>query len=56
MLTETSLAYHEVRLIIASILWNFDIELENKEMDWLDQKWYGFFEKNKLRVKMTPAA
>ncbi|KAL0768981.1 hypothetical protein CaCOL14_008289 [Colletotrichum acutatum] len=51
-----SLAYHEVRLIIASILWNFDVELENTEVDWLEQKWYGFFEKNPLRVKMTPAA
>lgn len=36
----SSLAYHEMRLIISSILFEFDISLVDNEDNWLDQKNY----------------
>lgn len=33
-----SLAYFEIRLIFARMLWNFDFELMEESRDWTDQK------------------
>lgn len=49
-----SLAYHEMRLIMASILWNFDLELSPECTDWFNQKAYIIWEKNDLMVKVKP--
>ncbi|KAF9637455.1 putative cytochrome p450 protein [Lasiodiplodia theobromae] len=49
-----NLAYVEMRLILASILWNFDMELVSGQENWIDQKIYLVWEKHPLMVKLTP--
>jgi cytochrome P450 len=50
-----NLAYHEIRLILAKLIWNFDFELVDKEENWLDQRVLLLWEKKPLvvRVKET---
>lgn len=43
-----------MRLILASILWNFDMELVSGQENWIDQKIYLVWEKHPLMVKLTP--
>ena len=50
-----SLAYHEMRLILAAVLWHFDIDLVDKEEVWTNQKNYELWEKKPLFVNLTPA-
>ena len=52
---QNSLAYAEMRLILAKMVWNFDMELLTKG-DWADQKVYILYQKTPLRVKLTPRA
>ncbi|KUJ15044.1 cytochrome P450 [Mollisia scopiformis] len=47
-----NLAYAEMRLILSKLLFNFDLELADKERDWLDQKTYSLWEKQELNVKL----
>ncbi|KAF2656827.1 cytochrome P450 [Lophiostoma macrostomum CBS 122681] len=48
-----NLAYAEMRLILAKICWNFDVELdEERSGDWFDQKIFGLWEKKPLWVKL----
>ncbi|KAF4534596.1 Cytochrome p450 protein [Lasiodiplodia theobromae] len=51
-----NLAYHEMRLILAKTLWNFDLELcPESRGTWTEQKmWWGLWEKNPLMVRATP--
>lgn len=50
-----SLAYAEMRLIVAKLLFNFDLELVDKETDWLEgQKVFTLWEKPALMVKLHP--
>ena len=49
-----SLAYFEMRLILAHVLWNFDLELAPKSEDWADQKVYAIWDKPELYVKLKP--
>ncbi|PVI01258.1 cytochrome P450 [Periconia macrospinosa] len=46
-----NLAYHEMRLIMASILWHFDMELCPESDGWINQKTYTLYEKPDLWVK-----
>ncbi|KAI6244582.1 Trichothecene C-4 hydroxylase [Erysiphe necator] len=48
------MATAEMRLIIAHVLWNFDMELELDSLNWIDQKVYALWEKNPLNVKLYP--
>ncbi|KAH8744497.1 cytochrome P450 [Diaporthe sp. PMI_573] len=50
-----NLAYHEMRLILSKILWNFDLELSPQSDKWRDQKCYLLWEKPELVVKMKLA-
>jgi hypothetical protein len=43
-----------MRLILASVLWNFDLELEDKGNDWQNQRTYGVWEKPPLYVLVNP--
>jgi hypothetical protein len=44
-----------MRLIIARLIWNFDIELADKDRDWFqDQKVFFLWEKRPLMMKLTP--
>jgi hypothetical protein len=43
-----------MRLVIAKILWNFDLSLEEESRNWLKQKVYLIWAKPPLMVKLTP--
>ncbi|KAK8199757.1 cytochrome P450 [Phyllosticta capitalensis] len=49
-----NLAYHEMRLIAANILWRFDFDLQEESKDWANQKVYTLWEKPKLMCKVVP--
>ncbi len=53
-LTNNSLAYAEMRLILAKILFNFDLELADPNLKWMDQKVYTLWSKPELNVYLTP--
>ncbi|GME32740.1 Cytochrome P450 [Neofusicoccum parvum] len=46
-----NLAYHEMRMIMAQMLWNFDLELCPQSAEWTDQKCWTLWEKPPLWVK-----
>lgn len=50
---ECSLAYAEMRLIFARLLWTYDIELMPESENWNDQKIFALWEKKELKVKLT---
>jgi hypothetical protein len=50
-----SLAYAEMRLIAAKLLWSFDMTLEESSAGWEIQKSFNLWEKNPLMVKLSPA-
>ncbi|KAK1455790.1 averantin oxidoreductase [Colletotrichum melonis] len=47
-----NLTYHEMRLILAIVLWKFDIELADKNSNWIDQKSFGIWKKSPLGVHL----
>ncbi|KAF4555864.1 Cytochrome P450-like protein 83 [Elsinoe fawcettii] len=50
-----NLAYHESRLLLASVLLNFDLELDPRSYNWHgDQMVYNLWEKVPLWVKLRP--
>lgn len=50
----SSLAYAESKLILARILYNFDMELVDPDEDWMDQKAFFIWTKPPLNVYLTP--
>ncbi|KAF3018527.1 hypothetical protein E8E14_011795 [Neopestalotiopsis sp. 37M] len=48
-----NLAYVEMKVIIARLLWHFDLQSAADE-DWLDQKVYMVWEKAPLWIKLVP--
>lgn len=53
-LTGNSLAYHEMRLILSSVMLHFDLELCDEEEEWTNQENYILWHKSPLMVKLTP--
>lgn len=49
-----NLAFAEMRLILARVLWNFDLELCNESANWSEQKIYTLWEKPALMCKLRP--
>jgi cytochrome P450 len=50
-----NLAYAEMRLILAKVLFNFDLELVDKDGDWMEgQKVFTLWEKPSLMVTLHP--
>ncbi|KAH8702970.1 cytochrome P450 monooxygenase-like protein [Phaeosphaeriaceae sp. PMI808] len=50
-----SLAYAEMRLVFAKMLFTFDLELVDKEFQWLEaQKLFTLWEKPNLMIRLTP--
>ncbi|KAF2103452.1 cytochrome P450 [Rhizodiscina lignyota] len=49
-----NLAYFEMRLLMAMLLWNFDMELLPESEDWIDHPIYLLWEKPQLMVRLTP--
>jgi len=52
ILTAYSLAYHELRLIMATVLYHFDLELCPESEGWEDQQTYILWEKKPLICKL----
>ena len=48
------MAYHEMRLIIAKVLYNFDLELGEESHDWRDQPTYILWQKKPLMCNLRP--
>ncbi|KAI8937337.1 hypothetical protein NX059_006543 [Plenodomus lindquistii] len=48
-----NMAYHEMRLLIAKVLYNFDLELCPESKDWSDQRTFILWEKKPLMCKLT---
>lgn len=46
------MAYHEMRLIITKVLFNFDMELCPESETWADQKTFLLWEKHPLMVRL----
>ncbi|KAL8413125.1 hypothetical protein RB596_009612 [Gaeumannomyces avenae] len=51
-----NLAYSEMRLILARLLYSFDLELVDKDKDWFDQKTFVLRDKPALNVYLTPVS
>jgi cytochrome P450 len=50
-----SLAWAEIRLVLAKLLWNFDLELvDNSDDWWLQQDTFIVWKRNPLIVKLYP--
>lgn len=43
-----------MRLILARMIWNFDMELAPESRGWIDQLSFLVWDKPALRVKLTP--
>lgn len=53
--TLSSLALAEMRLILARIIWDFDLTLNQNSKDWLDNmETYILWQKNPLHVHFMP--
>ena len=51
-----SLAYAEMLLILARIIFSFDMQIADQSSNWLDnQKNFNFWEKPSLRVHLAAA-
>ncbi|KAK2008307.1 cytochrome P450 [Colletotrichum eremochloae] len=48
------MAYVEMRMIMAKMLWNFDLKLCDENEDWLDQPVFLVFKKRPLMVQVRP--
>lgn len=53
-LHHNSLAYAEMRLILARIIFNFDMKLADEKQNWLNQPIYVLWKKHPLMVHLTP--
>ncbi|KAK2771085.1 trichothecene c-15 hydroxylase [Colletotrichum kahawae] len=50
-----NLAYVEMRMFLARVIWNFDIELAAQSMDWLQKgRSFSVWAKHPLMVHLTP--
>ncbi|KAJ5201013.1 Cytochrome P450 [Penicillium cf. viridicatum] len=49
-----NLAYFEMRLILARMIFNFDMELDQPEEDWVDHGCFFLWEKPELMIKLKP--
>ncbi|KAF1348965.1 cytochrome P450 [Delphinella strobiligena] len=49
-----NLAWHEARVLLCEVLWNFDLELMEESKHWTDQKMFALWQKAPLMVKSTP--
>lgn len=47
------LAYAEMRLVIARLIYNFDMDLCLESQNWIDQKVYLTWEKGALMVQLS---
>lgn len=54
-LTVTSLAYVEMRIMLARMIWNFDLVLADDSQDWMERQMiYVLWAKGALNVYLKP--
>jgi hypothetical protein len=46
------MAYHEMRLLLAKVMFTFDLELSAESEGWMDQEVYTLWQKRPLMVKL----
>ena len=51
-LARLSLAYFEMRSILARVLWNFDMQIDQASQGWAEQKEYSLWDKPSLWVRL----
>lgn len=50
-----SLAYAEIRLVLAKLVWNFDMKLDDASKKWMqDSEVYLVWKKPGLKMYLTP--
>ncbi|KAL0932145.1 cytochrome p450 [Colletotrichum truncatum] len=49
-----NLAYSEMRVILARVVWNFDMKVASDSTNWTEQELYGLWKKGPLNVHLTP--
>ena len=50
-----SLAYIEMRIILARLIWNFDMSIVDDSRDWMSkQRIYNLWEKGPLNIYLKP--
>lgn len=49
------MAWAEMKIIMAKLLWAFDMELDESVKDWTKQKIFLVWEKKPLYITLTPA-
>ena len=55
MVPRYSLAYAEMRLIMAKLIWRYDIELCDESIDWdVKSKVYIVYQKGPLYIRLKP--
>ncbi|KAG9529486.1 benzoate 4-monooxygenase cytochrome P450, partial [Aureobasidium melanogenum] len=47
-----NLAYAELKLIVARMIWRFDLTMDESSKDWMDQCTYNLWEKHELKVRL----
>ena len=47
-----SLAYAEMNLILARLVFEFDLQLDDEEIDWMDQRVFTLWEKSSMMVRL----
>lgn len=43
-----------MRVILARVIWNFDLKVADDSTNWTEQKLYGLWKKGPLNVHLTP--
>ncbi|KAK1570070.1 cytochrome P450 [Colletotrichum navitas] len=49
-----NLAIAEMRVILARVIWNFDLQIAEDSRNWLEQDLYGIWKKGPLNVRLIP--
>ncbi|KAK1997731.1 cytochrome P450 [Colletotrichum falcatum] len=49
-----NLAMSEMRVILARVIWNFDLKIADDSKNWTDQELFGLWKKGPLNVCLTP--
>ncbi|KAK1955894.1 cytochrome P450 [Colletotrichum sublineola] len=49
-----NLAMSEMRVILARVIWNFDLQIADNSRNWMEQKLYTLWKKGPLHVHLTP--
>ncbi|KZL72932.1 cytochrome P450 [Colletotrichum tofieldiae] len=49
-----NLAMSEMRVILARVIWNFDMQIADDSRNWTEQELFGLWKKGPLNVRLTP--